>query len=143
MKLFSLLYVSHSRLVQSNAQEEVEAIVETSVVNNERHKITGALLFTGMYFAQILEGKEPAVVELMAAISRDDRHDRIQIINTRSISRRRFPGWSLAYFGPSGFVAGHVMRVFEARSPAEQQEASRMLELLLEEFAGSRVAAVG
>lgn len=134
LDLFSLLYVSQSQLAASQIPDAVNEIVETSIVSNREHGITGALLFTGDHFVQVLEGSKPAIANLMAAISRDPRHDRILIMCRSPITGRRFADWSLAYCGPSRFVADHVTRLLEAPTPAHQTKASEWLEYLLREF---------
>jgi len=135
VQLFSLIYVSYCQIKQSDSSTEVHNIVQASVRRNASLNITGALLFTGEHFAQILEGIEPAVIELVDAIRRDPRHDQMQIIDQGPIDRRLFAKWSLAYFGPSKFVSDHVNRLLDSASPNQRLRALRDLEYLIREFA--------
>ena len=61
--------------------------------------LTGALLFTGVCFCQVLEGDRTAVDEIFDSIQRDGRHRNISLLSLRPTSKRLFPKWSMAYAG--------------------------------------------
>lgn len=109
--LISTLYVSHSVIPPECAEAVVTELVELSIVKNRRQNITGALLFTGPHFAQILEGPGDAVAALMASITADDRHQKLVVLSHRAVGERQFEEWSLAYSGPSLFIARHIARL--------------------------------
>ncbi len=113
MNLLSLLYVSRSTLSPDTAADAVRAIVATSRTRNPRLGLTGALLFTGEHFAQVLEGPAGTVDRVMAEIARDPRHREVIVVARDRIAARRFGSWSMAYSGPSQFVALHVTRLLE------------------------------
>lgn len=69
---FQLLYVS--RLAPACTWEVVKEVAAAARRNNPAHGITGALLFDGERFCQLLEGDEPAVRRLMDNITTDPRH---------------------------------------------------------------------
>lgn len=138
----SLLYISRSRIHPADVDVVVKRIVAESIVANSKRSLTGALLFTGTHFAQIIEGQIDDIDILMGKLGRDHRHDRLQIVERHELTRRRFHGWSMAYFGPSQFVARHVTRLLHDRSPAEHHRAAGWLTELLEEFAGTTATAV-
>ncbi len=93
--LKQLFYVSRVKHVLSEL--EVRAILETSRRNNRRADITGCLLFSGRHFAQILEGEEAAVSELMNRVQADPRHSDMTIAFQNQIDRRRYQEWSMGY----------------------------------------------
>lgn len=132
--LSSLLYISRSALLPSEAAKGVEQIVATSVTRNLTLGITGALLFTGEHFAQVLEGKGESVDILMADICRDQRHEDVLVVDRHALKQRRFANWSLAYFGPSQFVSRHVTRLLSEPSPRQRRRAAEWLNDLLWEF---------
>jgi len=133
LKLVSLLYVSRSALLPEAAPEAVKAIVATSRGRNPDACLTGALLFTGEHFAQVLEGSPAAVDDLMARVAKDPRHTEIIIIARKWITVRRFGDWSMAYSGPSQFVSRHVTRLLEdPRSPGQGRSAKWLKDLLWE-----------
>lgn len=131
--LISTLYVSRSLIEPTQATAAVANLVETSIANNRRCDITGALLFTGAQFAQILEGSEDSIAALITSIGRDERHDQLTIINHAAIKERKFQNWALAYNGPSLFIARHVARALASPPGLAQQRSARWLtEAMLE-----------
>lgn len=138
MALESLLYISKSKIEASDAQDELQRILATAHAFNQRVGITGALLFTGTHFAQIIEGQEEAISDLISAISRDERHTQITIVLRNPIVERRFPDWSMAYNGPSQFVSRHVTRLLADPLPQESLRAGEWLAELLEQFSGMK-----
>jgi hypothetical protein len=76
MKLLSLFYVSRSTGDAAASEAAMADIVETAHRNNPTRGLTGALIFAGSNFAQILEGPTDAVEAMMASITTDSRHHR-------------------------------------------------------------------
>lgn len=101
----SLLYVSKSRLAVPAELDRVDDIVAESRRWNPAHQITGALLFTHAYFAQLLEGPAAEIDVLLARIRGDDRHADVEVVDRRGLTARRFGEWSMAYSGPSFFMS--------------------------------------
>jgi hypothetical protein len=132
--VYSLLYVSKTLLKFPAGEAEVANIVEGSLIRNARLGVTGALISTGSYFAQVLEGPRPAVEELMASIDADPRHMRVKIIRTVE-EGRRFTGWSLAYSGTSAAVDRHIAPLFSTLPPADEAHLGLRLIGLMEEVA--------
>lgn len=130
----SLLYVSKSTFPPSDAAEIVGQITATAIAANARTNLTGALVFTGTHFAQILEGSRVEIDKLMTAIGRDLRHTDLTVVERRDYPLRRFPNWSMAYLGPSSFVSRHVLRLIEQRNDAGALRASAWMSELLVEF---------
>ena len=99
---------------------------------NAELSVTGALISTRFNFAQLLEGPTAAVDALMDSIRRDPRHREVRVISTGPLARRQFASWSLAYAGPSTYVAA-------ALEPLLDEGASnydiRLLLRLMREFA--------
>ncbi len=135
MPLTTVIYISTSTLDEAVAEAEARAIVSTSVVKNRQLRLTGALLFTGRHFAQVLEGCDPALDSLLAKLAKDPRHDNIMVAQRAPIAERRFPNWSMAYFGPSLFVERQISRLQNASSSSEHNRATACLSELLFDFA--------
>jgi hypothetical protein len=133
--LNSLLYVSTSQLAPEGADDEVLAIVRAAELRNASLELTGALLFSGTHFVQVLEGADEEVDVLLSSLQRDSRHRNLTVIVREPIASRRFADWRMAYSGPSQFVARHVTRVLNEKSPADRERASNWLLKLLREFA--------
>jgi hypothetical protein len=134
MEMMSLIYVSKSTIPPDIEENEVEKIVATANYHNPSIDITGALLFTGSKFAQVLEGHASDIDELLLSIRKDHRHRDIVVMDHRPLVARRFPDWSMAYSGPSPFVAGFVTRLLNASSQLEHREATTWLADLMSAF---------
>lgn len=134
MTVHSLLYVSKSLLPNAIADDVVPQIAAASVLANGRTGLTGALVFTGSHFAQILEGDRREIDKLLAAIHRDARHTELNIIERIDVHARRFAGWSMAYMGPSRFVSRHIMQLIEGTSSERRRLAAAWMSELMIEF---------
>lgn len=137
MQMISVLYVSTSALYPQNADREVDKIIAGARVRNHSLDLTGALLFTGSRFAQVLEGEEADVDEMLRVIIDDARHRDMIVLGRDSIMTRCFAGWDMAYSGPSGFVSGFVSRLVGAASAPDRQQAATNLADLMAKFASS------
>ncbi|WP_373490430.1 BLUF domain-containing protein [Parasphingorhabdus sp.] len=134
MTLERLLYISESRLGEAEVNSSVAQIVADAQIRNAALELTGALLFTGTYFAQILEGPTESIEQLMSSIKDDPRHANIIIVDRSPIEMRRFPDWKMAYHGPSEFVSRHVVRLLHSPPRSEQRRATEWLTELAHEF---------
>ena len=100
--------------------------------------IKGALVFTGFYFAQCLEGAPLAVEELMMNICNDKRHTNIDIILDSPEQMPQFDEWDMAFAGPSSFVGNRVSALAEiasASSRSIRQADAQIVVRLMQEFA--------
>ncbi|MDB5581532.1 MAG: Photoactivated adenylate cyclase subunit beta-like protein [Bradyrhizobium sp.] len=133
MPLVSLIYVSRSKLGLEDASDDVELIVARSRGRNLSLGVTGALMFSGDYFAQMLEGRRSAVQELMTSIERDWRHHNIIVTRDGPIAARRFAGWQMAYQGPAHFV-GTSLTALHAAPPGidRERQAARVAQMMQE-----------
>jgi hypothetical protein len=129
--VYSLVYASKSLLPVGEAAAEIESIIEVATARNQAAGVTGALLYTGTRFAQLLEGEEASVLEIMASIARDPRHADVAILDQGGAVARRFCDWSLVY-GHSTFAAGIVERALAARGAADGYALRNLIRLLRE-----------
>lgn len=127
------LYVSTSVLEFEEAMREVDRIVEVSRPRNAGLDVTGALLFTGTRFVQLLEGPVNGVAELQTSIFRDVRHKSVITIDSSDVGERQFSDWSLAYAGPSQLVAKAVNDAI-SKSEHDPEEGVGLLYELLKTF---------
>ena len=102
--LVALMYVSVCTIESTLADLEIAKIVRRATEKNSGLDITGALIFTGAHFAQVLEGRGDRVDRLMSEIMDDPRHRDVTIVERVAIRARRFAGWSLAYQGGATYV---------------------------------------
>lgn len=134
MSLTSLLYVSRSNIRPDQAEATVAEIVSKSCDRNPTLAITGALLFTGTHFVQVLEGSAAVLDPLLVMICSDPRHTQLIVSERGLIQARRFGDWRMAYFGPSQFISRHVERLLNDPAPVEKRRAAGWVNDLLFEL---------
>lgn len=108
------LYVSRASLPPGRTTAAMRDLVREARQRNQSLDLTGALIFTGDHFAQLLEGPAGHVDMVTASIMRDRRHSAMRSFQEESRARRLFPEWSLAYDGPSTYVDQRIRALFEA-----------------------------
>ncbi len=130
--LCRLVYYSRNDL-QGSPEEvavEIRRILAVAQARNREVGVTGALMFNGGCFAQVLEGPRDAVEATFERIQRDHRHGAVTLLDVASIGERGFPSWSMAFVGTeatgrarfggiadeSGFDPAHMTgeHIFEA-----------------------------
>ena len=118
MGLVRLVYYSRNRLdtAQGALAERVSDILVKSVANNRKVDISGGLIFSKEWFAQVLEGDRVAVTETYARIERDPRHGEVMRCEVTPIEKRRFSYWWMAAAGWSEATAA----IFRRYSGGEQ-----------------------
>ena len=93
---FQALYVS--QMAQGTDFGIVREIAAVSRRRNPARGITGALLFDGERFGQLLEGTEPVVRALMNRIARDPRHTHVNLLFMGPCpDARAMEGWASGY----------------------------------------------
>ncbi|MFC1796245.1 BLUF domain-containing protein [Pseudomonadota bacterium] len=95
--LYSSIYKSRCR-GKAN-WELMESILASSSRNNPADKITGVLVATETHFLQVLEGEFEPINATMERISRDTRHEKVQLISFAEIQKRRFGDWGMHGIG--------------------------------------------
>ncbi len=100
-QLYTITYFSKSKLTGDidKIEQEVNAILEIAQENNSQRSVTGALLYSGGYFIQVLEGPEEAVEEIFEFIQCDKRHKEITVLTNKHIEHRSFSKWAMALAG--------------------------------------------
>lgn len=124
--LHQVFYISHSRATPA----EVEQILTSARRHNLERQVTGALLFTGGHFAQIIEGSAQALADTMAAIDADIRHTQVTRLIESSLPQRRFEAWTMAYIAAPG--ADVLIQELLATPDIPAERAERVLRLMLD-----------
>ena len=99
---FRLMYRSRSRIPVGDRKVELGRLFSTARRNNKRAGVTGALLISGDWFVQVLEGDEPTVRALYEVIRADVRHDSVTLLDTGAPGDRVFGRWSMARVSEDG-----------------------------------------
>lgn len=93
--LIRILYVSTA--IPSLTEADIAQIVATATEHNAKFDITGALAYNGVNFAQVLEGAESHLEQLMANIKNDERHSGVIEMARKPIEKRNFDGWHMKH----------------------------------------------
>ncbi len=76
---------------------DLKTILQGAYSKNARRAVTGMLLYISGTFFQVLEGEEPALMELFTVISTDSRHTSLTRIIHEPIARRAFGDWTMGF----------------------------------------------
>lgn len=102
--LHSLAYFSRSAMSELGGTSHVELgrILASARRNNIKQGVTGALIFSDDYFAQVLEGPREAINAIFEGIECDPRHSHVTVIHFKPVQTRRFSNWSMAFANVPG-----------------------------------------
>lgn len=100
MSTIRLLYRSDSELSGSDraVREAAFAIADAARGRNDAEGVSGALMFVGGVFVQLLEGDAPAVETVFERICRDPRHRRLTLLDYSQVDSLAFGGWGMVAF---------------------------------------------
>jgi len=93
MMLIRLVYVSTA--VEEFTAESLRELVDHAVSKNNGLDVTGALLYSGGSFLQVLEGPEKTVLDLYQRIEQDSRHMWVECMQQSPIESRMFSDWAM------------------------------------------------
>jgi hypothetical protein len=99
---FRLMYRSRSRIPDHDRKAQLGAIFSVARSSNKKAGVTGALLVSGDWFVQILEGDETVVRALFDRIFSDPRHERVDLLETTDVAPRTFGRWAMAKVAADG-----------------------------------------
>lgn len=102
MDLYQIVYCSKNGIQGTPVQveAEIQSILASARQNNQPSGVTGALLFNGTAFAQVLEGPLGRVAQIFEQIQCDQRHSDVTILRNAACRTRAFSEWSMAFADP-------------------------------------------
>lgn len=116
VKLTQITFISASRLPTHRISSALDELVAGSISRNTQFHVSGTLIYSGVHFAQLIEGSETRINKLIENILIDSRHDGCTIIDRETIGRRTTDGWGLRYSGRSTFVGDILSNAFKCRN---------------------------
>lgn len=116
--MLSIIYVSVADPLIGS--DDIKAILDSARRNNARDGLTGALLYTGYNFMQLLEGPADKLGACLQAIREDPRHSGMVEIRRRQIEQRDFADWSMLY--ASKLEGGEDLRHLAAGGRIDAQD---------------------
>ncbi|MGB3721881.1 MAG: BLUF domain-containing protein [Pacificimonas sp.] len=93
-----IIYISTARALQSAA--DLDLLLAKSRMRNEALGLTGLLLYNGVRYLQVLEGRDDIVGDRFDHIASDSRHRSIVMLSDRQIGAREFGHWTMAFSRP-------------------------------------------
>ena len=126
MPLFRLLYRSDCDLTGSDpaVREAAFLIADHASERNAAIGVSGALMFIGHVFVQVLEGRRAAVESVFERICRDHRHRNLVLLDFVAVEHRLFDGWSMVAFEGDRNLATLFPGPSEAATPAYRNSVS-------------------
>ncbi|MCM5662797.1 BLUF domain-containing protein [Galbibacter mesophilus] len=104
---FELCY--YSTASKNLKHDDFRDILHEANKFNEKHSITGCLIYHEGYFMQLLEGNKDHVESIYQQIKLDKRHSNLKIMFTGFKSGRIFDEWSMAFIEePSVFSMNNL-----------------------------------
>ncbi len=103
MSVYQIVYCSKNCIDGSPDEiaDAVDAILLSARSKNRNADVSGALLFNGSAFAQVLEGPLASVEEIFEQIQCDPRHSDVVLLRNEIAPERIFSDWSMAYADPN------------------------------------------
>ena len=92
---YQVIYSSESATPMQ--MDDLEEILESARESNAEVGITGALVYVDGFFLQVLEGEPEEILQLMARISRDLRHEAVTVLRQGEVPNAHFSDWKMAY----------------------------------------------
>jgi hypothetical protein len=113
MSLYQIVYTSRNEIQgdPERVEAEIISILAVSRENNQRKSITGALLFNGSIFAQVLEGSLADIEQTYEHIQCDPRHSDVVLLSNAAANERAFSDWSMAYADPAKVIASPELKI--------------------------------
>jgi len=105
-----IIYLSQA--TRPFSDDELAKLLTQARQDNARQNITGALVYGGERFMQIIEGEEATLAMLYAKLLQDGRHGQVFKFADKAITQRSFADWSMAFrpLSPEQFaeLAGYL-----------------------------------
>ena len=102
LPICQLFYISRASKEFDSAL--IQDILQVARRNNHQLDVTGCLLYSGTFFAQVLEGSNEVVQELALRIARDPRHHEVQFLLENHRVEREYGDWSMGYLHDQGLA---------------------------------------
>ncbi len=127
----TLIYVSKRN---EDVELSVEDLLDVARRRNKEHNITGALLFSGYYFVQVLEGERSKLNNLYRNIQADTRHYQVDVCYVADIAERFFGNWSMVYFPDNKRNKDKLRQLTDSDVFNPESYSSKMLLHLMRKF---------
>ena len=134
--LYNLAYISKNTIKgdADEVREQLKTILASAHKNNPAKGVTGALLYSGGYFCQVIEGPEEVLEELFETIQMDDRHGDVTVLHFEPIEARGFSEWAMALAGIEEQMRFDIEGVRASKDELKMKETGKDLVNVLEQM---------
>lgn len=109
----------------------MSTILDQSYRHNTQSGVTGALLYAGGYFAQLLEGDDVGVETTFMRIQTDDRHRDVKVLLHEPCEHRYLPSYPMGLAGMDAQPFPEIIGANENAGEISANDAGRaVIELL-------------
>lgn len=91
------------------SEKDLENILLAARQRNEKHQVTGVLLYSDGRFMQYLEGASSDLHEILAHVKSAKQHGDLEFGVMTPIDRRAYKSWSMAFVAPQIYQAEPVL----------------------------------
>lgn len=135
-KLYNLAYISKNTIKggQEDIKEQIRTILAAAHRNNPKLGVTGALLYSGGYFCQVIEGPEEVLEDLFESIQMDGRHGDVTVLHFQPIEARGFSDWAMALAGIEDNMRFDIEGVLASKDDLKMKETGRDLVAVLDQM---------
>lgn len=122
---YSIAYFSKSTIngTRANIVQAIESILKIARSKNAELGITGALLYSGGYFSQVIEGPMDALEDLFEVIQNDPRHSDVRVLHFNPVETRCFSDWSMALAGVEDRMLLGIDKILKSPDELNPKEA--------------------
>jgi hypothetical protein len=134
--LYNLAYISKNT-IKGEAEaikEQIRNILAAAHRNNPAKGVTGALLYSGGYFCQVIEGESEVLEELFETIQMDGRHGDVTVLHFQPIEARGFSDWAMALAGIEESMRFDIDGILASKDDLKMKETGRDLVSVLEQM---------
>jgi hypothetical protein len=115
--MYHLVYIGQAR--ENMTLTTLVVLLMQARALNDRHQVTGALVYGAGQFMQVMEGEEAVIKDLYTRVAKDARHYDVHTLAEGPIATRSFAQWSMA-FGEVAADQFEVLRQVAAyQTPAQ------------------------
>lgn len=132
--LYQLSYISKNVMGGDKQvlKLQIDSILASSSKNNFKLGITGALLYSGGYFCQVIEGEEDNIEDVFEKIQLDSRHAKVVVLNFERVNERSFSEWSMAFVGIEESMRFDISDLKDAKNKEKMKQTGKNIVSVLE-----------
>jgi len=134
--LYNLAYISKN-FIRGSPEEvgvALRDILAAAHKNNPALGVTGALLYSGGYFCQVIEGPQAVLEELFETIQMDGRHGDVTVLHFEPIESRGFSEWAMALAGIEDHMRFDIEGIRASKDDMKTKETGYHLVTVLEQL---------